>query len=132
MRMCHPGRPLDELGAPLEQKLPEGRGDGREPFRAQVYHVPVAHDRQPGGVELRELAGRELEADGVHRDEADPEARDHRLLDRLVAAHLHARAAAHAALAGPITSTSDEFAAYLRSEIDKWAKVATAAGMKID
>jgi tripartite-type tricarboxylate transporter receptor subunit TctC len=34
--------------------------------------------------------------------------------------------------AEPLTSTPDEFAAYLRSEIDKWAKVVRAAGMKPD
>ena len=34
--------------------------------------------------------------------------------------------------AEPLTSTPDEFAAYLRSEIDKWAKVVKAAGMKVD
>jgi tripartite-type tricarboxylate transporter receptor subunit TctC len=34
--------------------------------------------------------------------------------------------------AEPLTSTPDEFAAYLRSEIDKWAKVVKAAGMKAD
>ena len=34
--------------------------------------------------------------------------------------------------AEPLTSTPDEFAAYLRSEIDKWAKVVKAAGMKPD
>jgi tripartite-type tricarboxylate transporter receptor subunit TctC len=32
--------------------------------------------------------------------------------------------------AEPLTSTPDEFAAYLRSEIDKWAKVVKTAGMK--
>jgi tripartite-type tricarboxylate transporter receptor subunit TctC len=31
--------------------------------------------------------------------------------------------------AEPLTSTPEEFAAYLRSEIDKWAKVVKAAGM---
>jgi tripartite-type tricarboxylate transporter receptor subunit TctC len=34
--------------------------------------------------------------------------------------------------AEPLTSTPDEFAAYLRSEIEKWAKVVKAAGMKAD
>jgi tripartite-type tricarboxylate transporter receptor subunit TctC len=34
--------------------------------------------------------------------------------------------------AEPLTSTPAEFAAYLRSEIDKWAKVVKAAGMKPD
>ncbi len=34
--------------------------------------------------------------------------------------------------AEPITSTPEEFAAYLRSEIDKWAKVVKVAGMKPD
>jgi tripartite-type tricarboxylate transporter receptor subunit TctC len=34
--------------------------------------------------------------------------------------------------AEPLTSTADEFAAYLRSEIDKWAKVVKASGMKVD
>ena len=34
--------------------------------------------------------------------------------------------------AEPLTSTPDEFAAYLRSEIDKWGKVVRAAGMKVD
>ncbi|HTO47655.1 MAG TPA: tripartite tricarboxylate transporter substrate binding protein [Burkholderiales bacterium] len=34
--------------------------------------------------------------------------------------------------AEPLTSTPDEFAVYLRSEIDKWAKVVKAAGMKVD
>jgi tripartite-type tricarboxylate transporter receptor subunit TctC len=34
--------------------------------------------------------------------------------------------------AEPLTSTPAEFAAYLRSEIDKWAKVVKAAGMKAD
>jgi len=34
--------------------------------------------------------------------------------------------------AEPLTSTPDEFAAYLRAEIDKWAKVVKAAGMKAD
>jgi tripartite-type tricarboxylate transporter receptor subunit TctC len=34
--------------------------------------------------------------------------------------------------AEPITSTPEEFAAYLRSEIDKWAQVVKAAGMKAD
>ena len=32
--------------------------------------------------------------------------------------------------AEPLTSTPDEFAGYLRNEIDKWAKVVKAAGMK--
>ena len=34
--------------------------------------------------------------------------------------------------AEPLTSTPDEFAAYLRAEIDKWAKVVKVAGMKVD
>ena len=34
--------------------------------------------------------------------------------------------------AEPLTSTPEEFAAYLRAEIDKWAKVVKAAGMKAD
>ncbi len=34
--------------------------------------------------------------------------------------------------AEPLTSTPAEFAAYLRSEIDKWGKVVKAAGMKVD
>jgi tripartite-type tricarboxylate transporter receptor subunit TctC len=34
--------------------------------------------------------------------------------------------------AEPLTNTPDEFAAYLRAEIDKWAKVVKAAGMKPD
>jgi tripartite-type tricarboxylate transporter receptor subunit TctC len=34
--------------------------------------------------------------------------------------------------AEPLTSTPDEFAAYLRAEIDKWARVVKAAGMKAD
>jgi len=34
--------------------------------------------------------------------------------------------------AEPLTSTPDEFAAYLRLEIEKWAKVVKAAGMKAD
>jgi tripartite-type tricarboxylate transporter receptor subunit TctC len=34
--------------------------------------------------------------------------------------------------AEPLTSTPSEFAAYLRSEIDKWAKVVKASGMKVD
>ena len=34
--------------------------------------------------------------------------------------------------AEPLTSTPEEFAAYLRSEIDKWGKVVKAAGMKVD
>lgn len=32
----------------------------------------------------------------------------------------------------PLTSTPDEFASYLRSEVDKWAKVVKASGMKVD
>ena len=34
--------------------------------------------------------------------------------------------------AEPLTSTPAEFAAYLRSEIDKWGKVVKASGMKVD
>jgi len=34
--------------------------------------------------------------------------------------------------AAPLTSTPAEFALHLRSEIDKWAKVVKAAGMKVD
>jgi tripartite-type tricarboxylate transporter receptor subunit TctC len=34
--------------------------------------------------------------------------------------------------AEPLTSTPDEFAAYLRSEIAKWAKVVKDSGMKVD
>jgi len=34
--------------------------------------------------------------------------------------------------AEPLTSSPDEFAAYLRAEIDKWAKVVKVAGMKPD
>ena len=34
--------------------------------------------------------------------------------------------------AEPLTSTPEEFASYLRSEIDKWAKVVKASGMKVD
>jgi len=34
--------------------------------------------------------------------------------------------------ADPLTSTPAEFSAYLRAEIDKWAKVVKAAGMKVD
>lgn len=34
--------------------------------------------------------------------------------------------------AEPLTSTPAEFSAYLRSEIDKWAKVVKASGMKVD
>jgi tripartite-type tricarboxylate transporter receptor subunit TctC len=34
--------------------------------------------------------------------------------------------------AEPLTSTPAEFSAYLRSEIDKWAQVVRAAGMKVD
>ena len=34
--------------------------------------------------------------------------------------------------ADPLTSTPEEFSAYLRSEIEKWAKVVKASGMKVD
>jgi tripartite-type tricarboxylate transporter receptor subunit TctC len=34
--------------------------------------------------------------------------------------------------AEPLSSTPSEFSAYLRSEIDKWAKVVKASGMKVD
>jgi tripartite-type tricarboxylate transporter receptor subunit TctC len=34
--------------------------------------------------------------------------------------------------ADPLTSTPEEFSTYLRSEIDKWAKVVKASGMKVD
>ena len=34
--------------------------------------------------------------------------------------------------ADPLTSTPEEFSSYLRSEIDKWAKVVKASGMKVD
>jgi tripartite-type tricarboxylate transporter receptor subunit TctC len=34
--------------------------------------------------------------------------------------------------ADPLTSTPEEFATYLRSEIDKWAKVVKVSGMKVD
>jgi tripartite-type tricarboxylate transporter receptor subunit TctC len=34
--------------------------------------------------------------------------------------------------ADPLTSTPEEFSSYLRSEIDKWAKVVKASGMKLD
>ena len=34
--------------------------------------------------------------------------------------------------ADPLTSSAEEFSAYLRSEIDKWAKVVKASGMKAD
>lgn len=34
--------------------------------------------------------------------------------------------------AEPLTSSPAEFSAYLRSEIDKWAKVVKASGMKVD
>ena len=34
--------------------------------------------------------------------------------------------------ADPLTSSPDEFAAYLRAEIDKWAKVVKAAGARAD
>ncbi len=34
--------------------------------------------------------------------------------------------------ADPLTSSSEEFSTYLRSEIDKWGKVVKAAGMKVD
>jgi tripartite-type tricarboxylate transporter receptor subunit TctC len=34
--------------------------------------------------------------------------------------------------AEPLTSTPDEFAAYLRSEIGKWTKVVKDSGMKLD
>ena len=32
----------------------------------------------------------------------------------------------------PIGSTPEQFAAYIRSEIDKWTKVVRAAGMRVD
>jgi len=34
--------------------------------------------------------------------------------------------------ADPLTSSPEEFATYLRAEIDKWAKVVKASGMKVD
>ena len=34
--------------------------------------------------------------------------------------------------ADPLTSSPEQFSAYLRSEIDKWAKVVKASGMKLD
>jgi len=34
--------------------------------------------------------------------------------------------------ADPLSSTPEQFASYLRSEIDKWAKVVKASGMKVD
>jgi tripartite-type tricarboxylate transporter receptor subunit TctC len=34
--------------------------------------------------------------------------------------------------ADALTSTPEEFSSYLRSEIDKWAKVVKASGMKVD
>ena len=34
--------------------------------------------------------------------------------------------------ADPLTSTPEQFSSYLRSEIDKWAKVVKASGMKLD
>jgi tripartite-type tricarboxylate transporter receptor subunit TctC len=34
--------------------------------------------------------------------------------------------------ADPLTSTPEEFSSYLRSEIDKWAKVVKTSGMKVD
>ena len=34
--------------------------------------------------------------------------------------------------ADPLSSTPEQFASYLRSEIDKWAKVVKASGMKVE
>ena len=50
----------------------------------------MAQDRRVGDVEDRQPAGGEFEAERVARDEAQAQSRDHRLLDRVVAAHLHA------------------------------------------
>jgi hypothetical protein len=53
--------------------------------------VPVAHDRQPAHVEHRDAPGLDLQVDGMPGEEAQSHPRHHRLLDRLVARHLHAR-----------------------------------------
>jgi hypothetical protein len=50
----------------------------------------VTADSQAAEPERTQSARRNLASDGMDRDEGDPQARHHRLLDRLCVAELHA------------------------------------------
>src|SRR5574341_1826099 len=79
-----------ELAALGEHELLEGLGRGREPLLPPLDRVPAPHHRQPLRGHQRQLLGRQFQVDGVLRDEGQPQAGHDRLLDGLVAAHLHA------------------------------------------
>lgn len=62
----------------------------QQPLVLALHDVPAAHHREAAHVERHEPAFLDLRADRVGRDERDAQARHDGLLDRLVAADLHA------------------------------------------
>ena len=92
------GRSRQELTALGDQKIAQRARGRHQPLGRRPHHEPLPHFRQTDDIEHREPAIRELRGDRVRGNECDAEPGDHRLLDRLVRADLHADARRDAVL----------------------------------
>ena len=80
---------LDQRRALAHQEILERRRDRRQALAAVVHQIPVQQGRKALHVEHHQVAGQQIQADGVGGEERNPEAGDHRLLDGLGAVDLH-------------------------------------------
>src|ERR1700683_3603128 len=79
----------------IDHKLPQRHSRWQQPLFRKIYDEPGAHDRKTYDVERDQAAVGALHRHGMGGNERNAEPSDNRLLDRLVAAHLHADARCH-------------------------------------
>jgi hypothetical protein len=80
---------LDQRRALAYQKILERRRDRRQALGAVVHQIPVQQGRKALHLEHHQVAGQQIQTDGVGGEECNAHAGDHRLLDGLSAVDLH-------------------------------------------